>query len=123
MPVTVNSSTPDGKRYRIKMDKKDPDTGSVELTTWQPGETPPASPGSKQKYDIDSVKAAVDGSKLLCKTHIFFLSFKITVTLKAGNQPSIAIKIDSAAATNYPVSTADYNKLKQYIADCHFPAL
>jgi hypothetical protein len=126
MAVTVESDTADGKHYRITLEKVGADTGTVDVTTWKQGQDPQASPGSKQTYAIHNAKAADDGSKLVCQTHVLFFSPTITVAIHAPAAPQppfIRIDINGANPTDYPVSDADEERLRQFLVGCHFPAL
>jgi hypothetical protein len=125
MAVTVNSSSADGKHYQIRITQTGADTGTVDLTTWQAGQDPQTSPGSQQTYSVDNITASQDGSKLVCQTHVFFFSPTITVTVHGSaphRMPFVRVEINDANATDYPVSEADENKLKQFIVSCDFPA-
>jgi hypothetical protein len=126
MAVTVQSDAADGKHYSITLEKTGADTATVDLTTWRQGQDPQSGPGSKQTYEVNNVKAVDDGSRLVCQTRVLFFSPTITVTIHeaAPNQPPfIRIDINGASPTDYPVSAADEDKLKQFIVGCHYPAV
>jgi hypothetical protein len=125
MAVTITSKTLDGKQHRIKMDKTGPDKGTVEITTWQSGQDPQTTPGSKDSYDVDHIKASQDGSKLVCQTH-FLISINIEVTVHAAAPPQapfVRIVISGGNPSDYPVSANDESKLKQFVVAGQFPVI
>ncbi len=117
---TVSSDTADGKHHEIKLKKTGAATATVELTTWQPGQNPEKDKGSKQTFNVRDIKAADDGSSLVCKGP---LRVTVTVTIQQPEQDQMpVVKVKHPLGTNeYPVTETDETELKAFIKSCGFP--
>jgi hypothetical protein len=125
MAVTIDSDSADGKHFRITLEKTGTDTGTVDVTTWQPGQNPQTSPGDRHTYSVFNVRAAHDGSQFVCQTHVFLFSPTITVTVHGPapqHSPFIRVDISGVGPSDHPVTVADETRLKQFIVGCHFPS-
>ena len=108
METTVNSTTADGKHHAITLKKTGGDTATVT--------------DNAKSFKVGTIKAAADGSKLACKGP-FGVSITVTVQPAAGGQMPI-VRVDRPFGPDeFPVSNEDETKLKDFIKNCHFPAL
>src|SRR5258708_29562965 len=126
MPVTIDSDT-STEHYQISLDKTGANKGTIRLKSWPKGADPAtASPSKDDTFRLIEIKASADGGRILCKADVL-LFFKPTVKCNV-NAPTAGAKatveVDVAGHDDkYPVSQADHDKIKTFIAGAHFPVL
>ena len=126
MSATIDSDT-SNEHYRITLEKTGSTKGTIRVRSWPRGTNPDASgPAKDDTYRLIEIRAAADGSRIVCKADVFpFFRPAVTCTVNgpAAGAPA-SVEVDVAGHDDkYPIDQADHDEIKAFIVGAHFPAL
>jgi hypothetical protein len=123
MPVTINSSTAT-EQYQITIDKTGTNKGTIQFKSWPQGANVANTPPQKnQTFKLIEIKAAPNGSRLVCKADIWPI-YPTVKCLVSGPASAASVEVAYLGSDDkYPVDAADYNEITAFLTEAHFPVL
>jgi hypothetical protein len=129
--ATIHSTTPQGGKVELTVEKTGADTGNLTAKTWtSPNPGPTDRPQKSDTAPLYAVRLSSNPTKVTCKAKVFGPDPVVTCVLNAdgANSKSVTLTIKGSlggaadGTTTYPLADADFQAISNFLAGSGFPA-